>query len=124
MQVGARVVDEAGEEILDQLGLEVPDQAHADEIFVDQRGTAAQIDRDDGQRFVHGEDEVAGAIDAAAVAKSLREELAEDDTDIFDGVMLVDVEVAFGFQLEVEAAVPGEQLEHMIEEADAGGDLV
>ena len=38
--------------------------------------------------------------------------------------MLVHVQIAFGDQLQIEAAVLGEQLQHVIEEADAGGDLV
>ena len=35
-----------------------------------------------------------------------------------------DVEVAGGFQVEVEAAVLGEELEHVVEETDAGRDLI
>src|SRR5450759_3847840 len=38
--------------------------------------------------------------------------------------MLVHVEIAIGFDLQIETAVFGEQLEHMIEEADSGGDVV
>jgi uncharacterized 2Fe-2S/4Fe-4S cluster protein (DUF4445 family) len=38
--------------------------------------------------------------------------------------MLVHVQVAFGVELQIEAAMLGEQLQHVIEEADAGGDLV
>ena len=93
-------------------------------VFVDQRRAAAEVDGDDGEGFVHGQDEVAGAVDAFAVAEGFGEELAEDDADVFDGVVLVDVEIAIGFELEVEAAVFGEELQHVVEEADAGGDLV
>ena len=39
-------------------------------------------------------------------------------------MVLVHVEIAVGVQLEVEAAVLGEQLQHVVEEADAGRDLV
>ena len=94
------------------------------QVLVDQRGTAAEIDRDHGQGFVHGQDEIAGAVDAFAVAQRLGEQLAEHDADVFDGVVLIDVEIAFGVEFEIEAAVLGEQLQHVIEEADAGGDLV
>ena len=52
------------------------------------------------------------------------EELAEYDADVFDGVVLVHVQIAIGVEGEVEAAMFGEELEHVIEEADAGGDLV
>jgi hypothetical protein len=60
-----------------------------------------------------------------AVAERLREtRLAERDADVLDRVVLVDVEVARGVQRQVEAAVPREQLEHVVEEADAGADVV
>ena len=38
--------------------------------------------------------------------------------------MLIDVEIAGGFKGEIEASVLGEQLQHVIEKADAGGDFV
>ena len=47
-----------------------------------------------------------------------------DDADVFDRVVLIDVEVAASFQFEIEAAVVREQFEHVIEEADAGRDLI
>ena len=50
--------------------------------------------------------------------------LAERDADVLDGVVLIDVEVARGVQRQVEAAMPGEQLEHVVEEADAGANVV
>ena len=50
--------------------------------------------------------------------------LAERDADVLDRVVLIDVEVAGGVQREVEAAVPREQLQHVIEKTDAGADVV
>ena len=55
---------------------------------------------------------------------ALRHRLAERDAEILDGVMLIDVEIAGGVDLQVEAAVPREQLQHVIEKADAGADVV
>ncbi len=39
---------------------------------------------------------------------------------VFDGVMLVDVQVALAGELQREAAVLGDLLEHVIEKAEAG----
>jgi hypothetical protein len=39
-------------------------------------------------------------------------------------VVLIDVEVALRLQFQIEAAVPREQFQHVIEEADASGDLI
>ena len=49
--------------------------------------------------------------------------LAEDDADVLGGVVLVDMEVALGLDGEVDEAVAGDLLEHVVEEADAGRDL-
>jgi hypothetical protein len=38
--------------------------------------------------------------------------------------MLIHVEIAFGIQGEVEATVFGEQLQHVVEETDAGRDVI
>ena len=83
---------------------------------------AAQVERDDGQRLVHRHDEVAGAVDAAAIAQRLRHRFAERDAEVLDRVMLIDVEIAGGLDVEVEGAVPREQLQHVIEKPDAGRD--
>ena len=87
-------------------------------------GASAEVDGGDAESFVHRHEEVAGAQDAALVAECLVEGLAERDADIFDGVVLIDIEIAVALQFEVEAAVASEELEHVIEETDAGRDLV
>jgi hypothetical protein len=48
--------------------------------------------------------------------------LAEGDADILDGVVGVDVQVAVGLNFEVDQAVPGNLLEHVIEKGDTGGE--
>ena len=48
--------------------------------------------------------------------------LAEGDADVFDRVMLIDVQIALGLDRQIERRVLGQQREHVVEEADAGGD--
>ncbi len=48
--------------------------------------------------------------------------LAERQRAVLDRVVLVDVQVALAGQLQREAAVPRQLLQHVVEEADAGGD--
>ncbi len=50
--------------------------------------------------------------------------LADHDADVFDRVVLVDFEITIGAQLQIEGAMLREQLEHVIEEANAGLDFV
>jgi hypothetical protein len=63
-------------------------------------------------------------MDPATGADGLRKSLAERYTEVLDGVMLVDVEVAAGIDPEVERAMPREQLEHVIQESDPRPDAV
>jgi len=49
--------------------------------------------------------------------------LAEHDAGVLDRVVHVDVQIALGLDGEVEAAVAGEALQHVVVEADAGGDM-
>ena len=69
-----------------------------------------------------GTDGVAVAADPGAVAERLVERLAERDADVLDRVVGAGLEVAGRLDLEAEPAVAGEQLEHVVEEADAGRD--
>jgi hypothetical protein len=49
--------------------------------------------------------------------------LSHDNADVFDGVMFVDVEIAFRLNSQVEKAMFGQQLEHVVEKPDARVDL-
>ena len=51
--------------------------------------------------------------------KRLVEELSEHDAHILHGVVLINIEVALGFELQIEAAVMGEELQHVIKETDS-----
>ena len=48
--------------------------------------------------------------------------LAERDADILGGVVVVDVQVALGLHGEIDAGMPRQQVQHVVEEADSGGD--
>ena len=56
-----------------------------------------------------------------AVAQRAVERLAEDDPGVLDGVVRAGLEVAADRDLEVQAAVAGQQVEHVVQEAHAGG---
>ena len=50
--------------------------------------------------------------------------LSQNDAHVFHRVVLVHIEIALRLQFKIESAVPGKQLQHVIEEPDAGGHLV
>jgi len=80
---------------------------------------APEIDGGNRQRFVHWHDEIAGAVDAPPRANGLRNGLAERYPQIFDGVVLIDVEIPVGFDAEIEGPMARDELEHVIQEPDA-----
>ncbi len=67
---------------------------------------------------------MAVAHDAAALAERLGDGLADDIAGILGGVVEVDVEIAFGAQGDIDQAMARELLEHVVEEADPGGDVI
>ena len=46
---------------------------------------------------------------------------AQRDAQVLDGVVLIHVEVALGNDVEVHRSVPRDELQHVIEETNAGG---
>jgi hypothetical protein len=124
VNVGAGAEGEPGEEVVNELGLQIADACHPGPQIDDGVRASAEVDGRDRERFIHRHDEIAGAIDAAPVAERLRDGLAERDPEILHGVMLVDVEVALGIDAEVEHAVARHQFQHVIEKPDAGAHLV
>jgi hypothetical protein len=58
-------------------------------------------------------------MDAALVAQSLLEGLADHDADVFDGVMRIDLQIALGLHVQIDQAVARKQIEHVIEKPDA-----
>ena len=56
------------------------------------------------------------------VAHGFPDCLAEHDAYVLDRMVRVDVEVAAGFDVQIEATVAGDLIEHVLEERQAGRD--
>jgi hypothetical protein len=124
MYVSPGAGSESLEEIFQQLGLKVADALRLNGRPHYEVGAATQVNSRHRQRFVHGHDEVACAVDAPFVAQRLAHSLAQDQTRIFDGVVLIDVQIAPRSQIQIEATVASEEFQHVIEKTNAGGDRV
>ena len=121
--VSSAVHRQRAEEFLEQLGVHLADLRLLEGDVPGDERAAGEVDRGLGQRLVHRHQRLAEAADAALVAERLRQRLAEHDADILGGVVEVDMQVALGLHVEVEQPVAGEGGQHVVEEADAGGDL-
>ena len=60
------------------------------------------------------------AGDARHGAERLLHGLAERDAGVFGGMVMINVQVAHRLDREVDAGMAGEEIEHMVEKADAG----
>ena len=49
--------------------------------------------------------------------------LPEGDAHVLDEVVVIDFQVALGFDGEVEETVPGEEVEHVVKEGDSSVDF-
>ena len=87
-----------------------------------QKRPARNIDRHACQRFVHRQVGIRIACDTLHVPESLLDGLAERNTDIFRGVVLVDMQVTLGFDGQVDARMTGQKVQHMVKKADPGVD--
>ncbi len=85
-----------------------------------QQPASGDVDRARRARLVHRHGRVSVARDPGAVAERSVERLADADPDVLDRVVRAGLQVAAGADVEVEAAVAGEQVEHVVEEPDAG----
>src|SRR5271165_4229533 len=99
MDVGGGGLREAPEKVFEELGLEVAYFRGGKLPGADAVGSSGKVERGGGKTIVHGHQEVAGAEDAALCAERLLDGFTQRNANVFDGVVLVDVEIAFGFQL-------------------------
>src|SRR4051812_23998591 len=108
--------------MLDQLDVQLANALTGVGDAIDKECPPAQINNGARQCFVHRYVGDAVTLDAALVAERFGERLAKRDGDVFDRMMAVNLQVAGACHLKVEQAVTGEQVEHMIEKADARSD--
>jgi len=121
MNIGASSLGEPLKKIFDQLSLKAANQARGEFRFDDTKRAAAEVNRGGGKSLIHGHQKIAGAENAFAIPEGGVDCFTESNTDVFDGVMLIDMEIASRFELEVESAVASDEIEHVVEEGDTGG---
>lgn len=87
-----------------------------------EKGPSRAVDNGAGERFIQWGVGMPVAVDADAAAESGLQCLAHGDTDILDGVMRIDVDIAGCIDGESKVTVPGECVEHVIEKGYTRGD--
>src|ERR1051326_514892 len=126
VDVARALVRERFKKLLDQRERKVfVDEQHlaVHRYVEDEIRAAGEVDHDARERFVERDVGVAEAAGPARVAEGGGEDLAEDQTDVFDGVVIVDERVAGGADVEIELAVARDRVEHVRQEANRRIDL-
>ena len=118
---GARGPGERLDGVLDELERERAGPLAAERQVDDCIRPAAEVDDGPASDFVHRHARVTEPGDPGPVAERLREGRPEDEGHVLDRVVLVDLQIAGGADLEVEQPVVGERPEQVIVEADPGG---
>src|SRR4051794_143344 len=118
---GPRGGQDRGEELLGELVVEAPGGPGRQlRRLEDEQRPAADVDRAARARLVHRDDRVGVAVDAGAVAERVVERLPQRQPRVLGGVVRAGLQVAGDLQVEVEAGVARQEVEHVVEEADAG----
>src|SRR6516165_8761129 len=123
MQVEPGLIAECLHEVLHQLGWKVSNPFLRHRYFVRQVRAAADIHHRRAQGFVQRHRGLTKAADSRAIAQRLLKGAAQHNAHVFDRMMLVDVQVAVGFNLEVEEPMASEAFEHVVEKRNPGRDL-
>jgi hypothetical protein len=123
VQGEAAVVGHGYEELLHQLGVIAADLLGRDLQPIAQVRTATAIERHLHQRLIQRCHEMAEAVDAAPIAQGLGEGLAHGDAHILIGVVVVDMGVARGLDLQVDQPMAADLVEHVVEKRHPGAHL-
>ena len=107
------------EKLLDQFGVEGPDPRLPQLHMENKTGPHREVEGNDGQGLVHGEEAAAIPLDPLGLSQGFSHPFPEAESHILHRMMCVNAEIAFCFKVKVNAAVIGQQGEHVIEEGNA-----
>src|SRR5215469_15888313 len=105
MNIGTGGLGKALEKILDQFGLKVAHTGGRELCLDHAKRASAKVDGGRRERLVHGHQEVAGSKNTPFIAQSSVNRFSERDSDVFNGVMLVNVQVPACLHAQVKPAV-------------------
>src|SRR5262245_34273796 len=122
VQVELAMLGERMPEMLGQLDGKRPDSVARVPDFINEVRAARQIDHGAGQRLVHRRVSRAVALYAFFVAERFGERPAQTDRRVLDRMAVINLQIALARDFEVEKPVAREQVEHVVEERNAGRD--
>src|ERR1035441_6793985 len=94
MDISASAACESFKKVGHQLRLQIPHQARADLGIDCEGGASTQINGRDSKSLVHWHQKISGTQNATLVTKGTIETLSQSDPNIFNRVVLVDIEIS------------------------------
>lgn len=113
---------EGSKKFADALGREFANLVATPIDIENKDASAAHVEGHEHERLVHGSRRRPVPLDGL-VTEGLGEGLAEDDANVLDRMVVVDVEVAFAGDTDIDLPMEGKLLEHVVEKPNAGGDV-
>lgn len=124
VEVALSIGRECLPKVFDEFAVEFTDLLSRHGGLKDQVTSAAEVDGDGSEGFFHGQHDMTVTSDPRFSAEAIPEGLAEADTDIFGGVVSIDVDITDGFNLEIDERMFCEEDQHVVEESDTGLDVI
>ena len=107
--------------MLDQFTVECADLERRDRGMVLEGIATSEINGGRDEALIHWECEVPIASDTRPISERLVDRLSQGDTDVFGGVVVVNVQVTLGDHVQIDQRMFGKQVQHVIEESNAAG---
>jgi hypothetical protein len=123
VQGDAGVHRESLEELAHELRVELANLRRMECRPEDEERAAGDVERDARQRLVHGQERLRVAGDALEIAQRLAYGLPQRDAGVFNGMVLIYMQIALRGDLQIDETVPRDLIEHVIEEADSGRNI-
>ena len=111
-------------EFLNEFRVELTDLLRWEFNAVNKRESSAQVERRRDERLFHRQRHASVSRDALLIAQSFTDRAAETNSHVFHRVVMIDVKIPVCFHSQVEQPMPREERQHVVEEADAGTDVV
>jgi hypothetical protein len=124
VQVKSSFLHERLEELFDQLGLHFSNASGSELGLVYEVRPPGQINHNSRESFIQRHVGMAKAHDPAPFSQRLTERLSQHPSNVFDGVVAVDFQIAFGVNFQIEISVARQLSQHVIEKRYPGVDAM
>ena len=124
MEIETAFLHECLQEFFNQFRLKIADTRRFEFGFVYEIRPSRQIDHHARERFIERHVGMPKPHDPEPIALGFLQCLSQNQTDVFHGVMTINLEITFRVDLQIEMTMASKLSEHVIEKRNAGTDLI